>query len=698
MTRGWCGPAAALAILVGCQTWGGRATCRAADPGVEPTAAEERAFVAAVEGVAAAVVRIDPQPSLESGRAAEAGPGTGPSTGVIVGRHGADAAAAWIVTTSFAVPADAAQAVVQAADGTRAVGRVVGRDSSRGLVLVSAGPLPPAPEIAPAPRGDLRTGQWTIAVGRGWGGTGVSVGVLSATNRAWGRAVQTDASVSPMNYGGPLLDIRGRVIGIVAPFPAELAGLPLGTELYDSGIGFAVPLEDVLRVLPRMQAGETLARGILGIGYRSADQINGVPVIGGCRQGSPAAAAGLRPGDRIVAVDGGRTDRIADVRERIAPKYAGDAIEIVVERPPAARPASSAPEPAPRLTVRTTLVAELPPRRRGVIGVLPVPPRRPTTPDAGGADPVVVAAVVPDGPAARAGLVAGDVIDWLAPVADDAAAAAPPPAEARVAVDSPAAVAGVLAATEPGTRLALGYTRSGTPAVVRVVTAAPPDDLPPLVPATGAGPLALPDVDIVPLAAAEVADPPLAVIPRSTAAARAGGPRAGGVLVYCGPPHGPATRADATAWSAAVAAHGVAVILPGSGDPRRWSADDLPGIRRALVTLDARFPVDPARIAVAGTGAGGTFAWLAAERLGSAVGGVALVDAVLPRRAVIEPDETGRSRWVLLGGADAARGERLAADRRRLQAAGIAVGTLEVGPEGPPTDLLCRWVAALGLL
>lgn len=77
-----------------------------------------------------------------------------------------------------------------------------------------------------------------------------------------------------------------------------------GSELYDSGIGFAVPLEDILSVLPRLQAGETLSPGIIGIGYRATDPFTSPAVVATCRSGSPAFAAGLRSGDEIIAPQG----------------------------------------------------------------------------------------------------------------------------------------------------------------------------------------------------------------------------------------------------------------------------------------------------------------------------------------------------------------------------------------------------------
>ena len=199
-----------------------RSVC-AADPG-EPTLAEEAAFRAAVDRVAAAVVRIEPTASAAAAGGGEVAVGSGPSTGLVVA---ATADAAWILTTAFAVPGDVAEAVVVRADGGRQAARVAGRDESRGLVLLQTQAIADLPALEPAPRRELAPGQWSIAVGRGWdqAAPSVAVGIVSAVDRAWGRAVQTDASVSPANYGGPLVDIAGRVIGILTPLPADTAGM-----------------------------------------------------------------------------------------------------------------------------------------------------------------------------------------------------------------------------------------------------------------------------------------------------------------------------------------------------------------------------------------------------------------------------------------------------------------------------------------
>ena len=641
--------------------------------GAEPTLAEEAAFRMAVARVAGAVVRIEPAVGTRAtlSAAAEAGGASGPSTGLVIDPAGL------ILATTFAVPEDATEAIVVLADGERRAAKPRGRDLARGIVLLETTPLPTAPAVEAVPRRDLAPGPWTIAVGRAWTAAepSVAVGILSAVDRGWGLAVQTDASVSPMNYGGPLVDIAGRVIGVLAPLPADTAGMKLGTELYDAGIGFAVPLEDLRRDLPRLARGESLGRGILGISYRSRDEINGDPVLASVRHGSPAARAGLRAGDRIVEIDGRPVARIADVRQWLVPRHSGDEVELVIERQAAAGESA-------RLTVKATLAATLPPWRRAVLGMTAVPEDDESA-------PLQVAWVLPGGPADRAGLSAGVTLMSIAAATDEAL----PP----LVKPSAPALAGFLAGMEPGQRVLVTMEADGTPTQAELELAALPGEVPDTGPRGGptmADPLTGPAeaVRVVRLEAAEMADPPLAVIPR-------GGRDAVAVLVYLGLPHGPVADGEAATWKAAVAESGVAVILPGSSDNRQWSRDDIPAVVRSLQSLHAKRPIDPARVAVAGSGAGGAFAWLVAERLGAVCRGIAVVDATMPRSFTIEPSQPGDSQWILLGAGSEPLQRRLEDDRRRLERAGYPVGSLAINADGAaPATVLCRWASLLGLL
>ena len=657
--------------------------------------AEEAAIRAAVERVAASVVRIETVGVSEAALAAsaEANPASGPSTGVVLEEGG------WVLATSFAVPADAKEAIVvlpAAVVGgaeSRQVARVVGRDLARGLVLLKAdgAGLPPVADWVP--RAELAVGEWTIAVGRAWNlaAPSVAVGILSATNRSWGRSVQTDASISPANYGGPLIDIKGRVIGILAPLPADTAGMNLGTELYDSGIGFAVPLADIREVLPRLKHGETLAHGVLGIGYSDRDPFTGEARVATCRVGSPAAKAGIRAGDLIVSADGRPVTRIAELRHVLATHYAGDTVRLTLQR------AAVGTAPPTRVDVEAVLVEALPPWKRPFVGIVPA---RSAARDAKPA-PVKVAWVWPGSPAAKAGIMAGDLIDAIVPpkAAGDTGGSGD-----AVPVASAAALAGLVAGTEFGQTLGLVVSRSGKQQTIPLETVTMPADLPADLPEQI--PALIPEraaavvlggaaATVERLEAAEVAKPPLAVLPPQEPL---------GVLIYLDVPRGEVGESQAAEWQAAAARYGVAVILPSSLDPQRWGREDLASIKRALATLSTKRAIDPARIAVVGRGAGGAFAWLVAESLGPAARGVALLDSALPRQATVEPPEPGRSRWVLFGrvgeSADAAQlAPRIEADRRRLEESGMVAGVLplELGPL-VPTAALLAWVEALGVL
>ena len=280
-----------------------------------------------------------------------------------------------------------------------------------------------------------------------------------------------------------------------------------------------------------------------------------------------------------------------------------------------------------------------------------------------------------------AGVVAGDRIVGMAAPSQGVEATQP----------TSSSLAGTLAGCEPGDDVRLMLGRSGGDVEVEVTLAEMLRQVPDAsVPVAAGDPLVGPlDAGrIARLEAAEIADPAVAVIPSGTAPAP--------LIIACGSPRGRVEEADAIAWKAVAAMSGVAVIVPGSSDPRQWSADDVPGVLRGIQALDAMRPVDPARIAVVGSGAGGGFAWLVAERLGPACRGVAVLDAPIPRQVTITDAEPGDARWILMGGSSAESVSRLAPDRMRLEAAGHAVGSLPMASE-LPRELLVRWATLLGV-
>ena len=135
----------------------------------------------------------------------------------------------------------------------------------------------------------------------------MSVGVLSATGRIWGKALQTDAAVSPNNYGGPLVDLRGRVLGVLVPLSPQSADEMAGYEWYDSGIGFAVPAEHVLSILPRLKQGRDLYTGLAGVSLRPGELLLGEATIAACRASRRRRRPGSAPATGSWRSAGGRS-------------------------------------------------------------------------------------------------------------------------------------------------------------------------------------------------------------------------------------------------------------------------------------------------------------------------------------------------------------------------------------------------------
>jgi S1-C subfamily serine protease/predicted esterase len=293
----------------------------------------EKALKEAARQVAPSIVAIETSGGAET---LGSGPnavirGRGPTTGVVVSDDG------YIVTSAFNF-ANKPSAVFVAIPGEkeRRVARIIANDHSRMLTLIkvdASGLRVPRP----VPKSEIRIGQWAMALGRTVDPNpnhppSASVGIISALNRIWGKAIQTDAKVSPANYGGPLIDIEGRVFGILVPANPFAEGDTAGVEWYDSGIGFAIPFEDVLTVLPRLKEGKDLRKGILGITAASRDLYGAPARIAMVAPDSAAAKAGLQPGDEIIEIDGKPIRNQAQMQHALGPKYVGDVISIKVRR------------------------------------------------------------------------------------------------------------------------------------------------------------------------------------------------------------------------------------------------------------------------------------------------------------------------------------------------------------------------------
>ena len=352
-------------------------------------ALEETAFKQAAALVDPSIVRIETVGGLE--QLDDVLLATGPTSGIVVSSDG------FIISSSFNFVGKPTSILVTLPDGRRLAAKQIASDRLRLLTLlhVDVEGLVPA---KPAPRNQIRVGQWALALGRTLDNStpSLSVGIVSAVNRVWGKAIQTDAKTSPINYGGALIDVEGRVMGVIAPLSPSGSGETAGVEWYDGGIGFAIPLEDVYASLEQLKQGVDLLPGLIGITFAGGNSLNVPAIVDRVRYNSPGQLAGLKTNDEIVEADGEKIVRVAQLKHVIGRKYAGEKVKLTVKRAETTVP------------VEVALVGQLVPYEIPYLGILPQRTR--TTTAAAGDGGTIVRFVFADSPAAKAGLARGDRI------------------------------------------------------------------------------------------------------------------------------------------------------------------------------------------------------------------------------------------------------------------------------------------------
>ncbi|MCH8923309.1 MAG: trypsin-like peptidase domain-containing protein [Planctomycetes bacterium] len=295
-----------------------------------------KAFRAATAKVLPSIVTIEtygastrPKSSGRRRRRSSGGisrPGDGPTTGVIVSPDG------YIATSTFNFAANPRIITVILRDGSRHVAKLLGRDETRKICVLKIEGQSDLPVPKMVARSELKVGQWAISVGVGYGDVepAISYGIISATSRISGKAVQTDANISPANYGGPLLDIEGRMIGLCTPLSPRSKEVTAGVAWYDSGIGFAVPLHGAERLLAIMKQGKVVHPGRIGIIPKPASPQGGV-AIATVAPGTPAQKANLKKDDIIVSVDGEKIADVLHLRVVLGRYVAGDKIKLKIK-------------------------------------------------------------------------------------------------------------------------------------------------------------------------------------------------------------------------------------------------------------------------------------------------------------------------------------------------------------------------------
>ena len=227
-------------------------------------------------------------------------PRRGAGSGFIIDADGS-------ILTNHHVVDRAERITVKLSDGRTLRARLIGSDPDTDIALIKVdgqGGLPVAPI---GDSSTLRMGEWVCAIGNplGYEHT-VTVGVVSFLGRklfdmSLDNYIQTDAAINFGNSGGPLINVRGEVIGINAAISSRA-----------SSIGFAVPINGASGVLPQLRARGRVSRGYMGVGLREVDgnlerslklTVDHGALVQDITAGSPADRAGVRPYDVITALD-----------------------------------------------------------------------------------------------------------------------------------------------------------------------------------------------------------------------------------------------------------------------------------------------------------------------------------------------------------------------------------------------------------
>jgi serine protease Do len=350
-----------------------------------------------IRAVSAGVINVltysEPVEGIAAGRVP-----TATGSGFLLGPEG-------YVVSNHHVVKDAQWIQVRLADGRVFDAELVGSDPDTDLALLRVLEGSDLPSVVLGDSDRLEVGDWVVAIGNPFGlDRSVSHGLISAKERVLGVGplddfIQTDALINPGNSGGPLFNMRGEVVGVNSAVISNA-----------QGIGFAVPINMVKDLLPNLLDNGHVERGWLGMtvveepGKHSAQVVDVYP-------GGPAAAAGLRSGDRVTTINGRPVDSYLQLLRKISLLAPGTLVRMGVQRGTAAR----------EFTAR---VVERP--------VRPTPPGGPIESEGdldrlgltvsdldtesasrlGARSPfgAWVVQILPNGPAARAGVKLGDVV------------------------------------------------------------------------------------------------------------------------------------------------------------------------------------------------------------------------------------------------------------------------------------------------
>jgi serine protease Do len=251
----------------------------------------------------------------------------GMGTGIVIDPRG------YIITNQHVVE-DVSLLRVRLADGNTLSAQVVARDTETDLALLKINPPAPLPVMPLGTTRDLEVGETVVAIGNAYGyDHTVTVGVVSAMGRdvtlnkqvSYRALIQTDASINPGNSGGPLINLNG-----------ELVGVNVAIRAGAQGIGFAIPVDTMIRVGGQL-LGQVRARGgHAPLGLVASDEVSSTAtarrVLAERVDGGAAGKAGLQKGDVLVRLGELPIRSSLDIQRGLLDRQAGQQVDVVVMR------------------------------------------------------------------------------------------------------------------------------------------------------------------------------------------------------------------------------------------------------------------------------------------------------------------------------------------------------------------------------
>ncbi|MFW6866868.1 S1C family serine protease [Nocardioides sp. CPCC 206347] len=305
---------------------------------------DKQAASGSVEGVAAAVL-----PSVVA-LDVSGGGNSGSGSGVVLDADGLILTNDHVVTLGGEIDAKQAEVTASFSDGTKARATIVGTDPLTDTALVKVEGVDNLTPITLGKSSNLDVGEQVVAIGSPFGlDATVTSGIVSALNRpvqvardANGNvtaypAIQTDAAINPGNSGGPLVNMDGQLVGINASIRSTGSGA--GAESGSIGLGFAIPIDEVLPIIEQLRGGEAPTHARLGIQVSNAAGTAGSSdtTVSGAKieeteNGSAAADAGLKAGDVITAIDDRRIEDSDGLIATVRSYRPGDTVKVTYLR------------------------------------------------------------------------------------------------------------------------------------------------------------------------------------------------------------------------------------------------------------------------------------------------------------------------------------------------------------------------------